>query len=467
MAKIYWNIVDDEVGVSENGRVIIISSGKDYLSNGFKSSKLDLLDVDLVEELECIYTWDDDVDERQVRYEFGVNSEVFEESLELKLEEDGEETTKSSEEVVVNKKIIASCDICGSDYTEDDIRAMEYSDADGGYICPECDEILTMDKLPEIVVEEVENVEVEGIVEEDDDEEAASTIPGTTSTSTPVAATTPSASISRATIKDWKDLNTPQIMYSFLKNYFTLMGDIQSTIITKTDGVPSKEFFNILVDNGICSKEFVDDKINKVYVTTLRINSRENGSLDGIADAVVIANACNEAVLKAIDTVYVSNTEKYNNLYTYWMALLGASDVKYAKIMMKNAMAVVTKKFKKADDLFEFNLEEIPNEVVDFKVNEGSTSSIEGISSVVGSTTPTVWSLVRVPIGEIAGIPCFEKKILLETTDGSLISESLLELLEIRGVDTTIIPLLPVPKTCRTREAVRSLLAGIENLSEK
>ena len=200
------------------------------------------------------------------------------------------------------------------------------------------------------------------------------------------------------------------------------------------------------------------------------MQTKKPGSIDSVAEMTLIANGCTEDVATNLAAIYTMNMDKWNNLYLYWLAILGAEDVAYAKTMMKNAMDYTTKKLKTAEALFEFEELEIPTEVVSIKVGGTRTSS----TSVVKTTTTLdgdySWSLVSIATGKIGTIETKETFIGINKVGNTVyvdeIPFEILDVLKIRGVDVSTSPLFRLPSTVSNIESARKLLSGIEGLIE-
>lgn len=432
MSNIYWNVVEDKEGIFSDDFILILSSGKDYLNDGYNRREINDFPIELIEEMECVFTWDKSRTKEELIGELKTRK-GFVQSKELNCFEDEDEVLNDLETLEEDDEAITRAEY------EDEIQA-------------EIDEEALEDEI-----EEEEEVDEEELLNEEDGEEIEEIEEASTSSSVSI--------VPKLSIKDWKDLNTIERMYSFLKNYTNLVG--MDAPIGK--GIPNKNLIDSLISKGILENEYVTE-IEKFFKLTMPMQTKKPGSIDSVAEMTLIANGCTEDVATNLAAIYTMNMDKWNNLYLYWLAILGAEDVAYAKTMMKNAMDYTTKKLKTAEALFEFEELEIPTEVVSIKVGGTRTSS----TSVVKTTTTLdgdySWSLVSIATGKIGTIETKETFIGINKVGNTgyvdEIPFEILDVLKIRGVDVSTSPLFRLPSTVSNIESARKLLSGIEGLIE-
>ena len=432
MSNIYWNVVEDKEGIFSDDFILILSSGKDYLNDGYNRREINDFPIELIEEMECVFTWDKSRTKEELIGELKTRK-GFVQSKELNCFEDEDEVLNDLETLEEDDEAITRAEY------EDEIQA-------------EIDEEALEDEI-----EEEEEVDEEELLNEEDGEEIEEIEEASTSSSVSI--------VPKLSIKDWKDLNTIERMYSFLKNYTNLVG--MDAPIGK--GIPNKNLIDSLISKGILENEYVTE-IEKFFKLTMPMQTKKPGSIDSVAEMTLIANGCTEDVATNLAAIYTMNMDKWNNLYLYWLAILGAEDVAYAKTMMKNAMDYTTKKLKTAEALFEFEELEIPTEVVSIKVGGTRTSS----TSVVKTTTTLdgdySWSLVSIATGKIGTIETKETFIGINKVGNTVyvdeIPFEILDVLKIRGVDVSTSPLFRLPSTVSNIESARKLLSGIEGLIE-
>lgn len=432
MSNIYWNVVEDKEGIFSDDFILILSSGKDYLNDGYNMREINDFPIKLKEEMECVFTWDESKTKEELIGELKTRK-GFVQSKELRCFEDEDEVLDDLETLEEDDEAITRAEY------EDEIQA-------------EIDEEALEDEN-----EDEEEVDEEELLNEEDSEDEE--VEEETMTSSSVS------TVPKLSIKDWKDLNTVEKMYSFLKNYTNLVG-IDAPI---GKGIPNKNLIDSLISKGILGNEYVTE-IEKFFKLTMPMQTKKPGSIDSVAEMTLIANGCTEDVATNLATIYTMNMDKWNNLYLYWLAILGAEDVSYAKTMMKNAMDYTTKKLKTAEALFEFEELEIPTEVISIRVGGVSTSP----TSIVKTTTTLdgdyAWSLVSIVTGRIGTIETKETFIGINKSGNTGLTDEvpfeILEVLKIRGVDITMAPLFRLPSTVSSIEDVRKLLSGIEGLIE-
>lgn len=511
--KIYFNLVEDTEGIFDSSKVLIFSSGKDYVSNGYSEMDINIISIDLKKEMENIYSYDEKtVTESQLLFE--LKTKGFERSELLQLFEEDNEYVEQSFEEIVNETVetkstekTCTCPNCGKVYNQREIRELEFLGdcyfcdecegeipektvidslelAENELRCPDCGSIDEMGEFIKITETEYEcshcggtvivsvptittTIEFTEEVEEDsesEDSEEVESISSTTATSTPVPTSAP---VAITEIKSWNDLiGNIDLAYSFLKNYIKIGSKgINEPIIVSRDIIKNSELLDVLEENGIITNEYRTDFISKYYSEDSIINSKKAGSIDGVASFVLLAMGCSQEVAKNLPTVYSTDVDKFNDLYIYWQALMMAKELKYSKTIFKNAMSSIDKSLKTTKPLFSFESLTVPTETKDFVIKykvEKNIKNTESISTLEDESGNYSWFVVKVPNG-----PIQTKYIMILDEDKNTedASNTIVRALSVRGLDVSTAPLFKVPSHV-TDNDIPLLLSGIPGLKK-
>lgn len=434
---VYFNIIKDIEKIFGD-KILLVSSDENVLESYFdevefsetKAGKL------LTKETSCVYTLNDDsdTDMKSLKQTLIKDGLIF--SKELKLYEDSEELDSEKE------------------YLES-VEGLRF---------------MTIEELEE----ELEKDE-EGLEEK------------LKAPSTPVEEL---AKGTKLDIKDWGDLTTTKIIFSFLKNYENIYNSAKKPLniqlFSRDVKFENNSLFEILKKDGLFNQDIVDKLGVRFPLTGTK------GKFKTPIDAAIFLNPellNSSDINTSANHEYSKNIELYDNVFLYWMSLFAMETKNGAKALLKGTMNNIKKDFGDTEivKLFDFEIVDIPEDILSSslsskivsKTKKSKTIISQKIEDITFASAEYIFGIynncefesvgkLRLKTKETNFIVIENKEDFLKTKDineGTFVHPDILNALKIRGIDVSTSPNFLVPNHfIHTLENINLLLSGIPNL---
>ena len=432
---VYFNIIKDVEEIFGD-KVVLISSDESVLESYFDETEF--LDTKagklLQKETACVYTFIDesDTDMEALKQTLIKDGLIF--SKELKLYEDSEEIDSEKE------------------------------DLEG---------LTTIEELEKELEKELES-------EGDKDEELKNPL-------TPVEEL---AKGTKLVIKDWNDLTTTKIIFSFLKNYENIYNSAKKPLniqlFSRDVKFENNSLFEILKKDGLFNQDIIDKLGVRFPLTGTK------GKFKTPIDAAIFLNPellDSSDINTSANHEYSKNIELYDNVFLYWMSLFAMETKNGAKALLKGAMNNIKKDFGDTEivKLFDFEIVDIPEDILSSSLSAKIALQTKKTKTIISQTIKDftskseeyIFGIYKNCEYETIGKLNLKTKetniIVIENKDNflktktlneeTIINPDILNALSIRGINVLTSPKFLIPNHfIPTLENINLLLSGIPNL---